>query len=136
MDASKAKYGLKVLVHDDEEPKPLNEEMIGLVYQSVRELLWNVVKHARTSHAIIILERPNGEVHVSVSDKGTGFDPAARDAASSDGGFGLFNIAERLDLSGGRMEIESARGRGTRVTLVVPIEPQQPANPSVENGAK
>ncbi len=116
------KYGLKVVVHDDDEPKPLSEDMLGLVFQSVRELLWNVVKHAKTSHAIIILERPDGEVQISVSDKGVGFDPAARKSSPGDGGFGLFNIAERIDLSGGRMEIESARGKGTRVTLIIPID--------------
>ncbi|HTL30786.1 MAG TPA: ATP-binding protein, partial [Tepidisphaeraceae bacterium] len=116
------KYGLKVIVHDDDEPKPLSEDMLGLVFQSVRELLWNVVKHAKTSHAIIILERPDGEVQISVSDKGVGFDPASRKGAPGDGGFGLFNIAERLDLSGGKMEIESSRGRGTRVTLIIPID--------------
>lgn len=117
-----AQYGLKVIVHDDEEPKPLSEELLGLVFQSVRELLWNVVKHARTSHAIVILERPDGQIQVTVSDKGVGFDVNKRKAATSDGGFGLFNIAERIDLSGGRMEIESAPGRGTRVTLILPVK--------------
>ena len=112
------RHGLTVRVEDDGLPKPLDEDTLGLLFQSVRELLFNVLKHAGRKDAAVRLERLDGEVRVTVSDDGGGFDATRASGPSEDGGFGLFSIRERLDLLGGRMEVESAAGRGTRVTLV------------------
>jgi len=119
------RHGLKVEVLDDGKPKPLHEELLGFLFQAVRELLWNVVKHARTTEALVRVERPDGSVRVTVEDRGRGFDPSKRPAPTEEGGFGLFSIAERIDLLGGRVEIESARRKGTRVTLTAPLEPAE-----------
>ena len=63
---------------------------------------------------------------MTVSDTGAGFDPAAPPATPSErGGFGLMSIRERLGLLGGRVEIESAPGRGTRVVVTVPAEEEK-----------
>jgi len=63
---------------------------------------------------------------MTVSDTGAGFNPAAPSAAPSErGGFGLMSIRERLGLVGGRVEIESAPGRGTRVVVTVPAEEEK-----------
>jgi signal transduction histidine kinase len=114
-------HGLRVRVMDDDRPKPLHPDILGLLFQSVRELLFNVIKHARAKEATVTLERSGREVRVTVSDAGAGFDPATkRDAPSAEGGFGLLSIRERLDLLGGRMEVHSAPGRGTRVALIAP----------------
>jgi hypothetical protein len=60
---------------------------------------------------------------VEVTDHGSGFDPAARRLVPTDeGGFGLFSIRERLDLMGGRVDVASSPGKGTRVTLTVPLK--------------
>jgi signal transduction histidine kinase len=117
-----ARHGLKVNVQDDGEPKPVHEDVLGFLFQAVRELLWNVVKHARTTDARVVLERRDDHVCVSVIDTGNGFNPAKRsNLVPEEGGFGLLNVAERIAVLGGRMEIDSARGRGTRVTLVTPL---------------
>ena len=118
-----ARHGLKVEVLDDGKPKPLDEELLGFLFQAVRELLWNVVKHAKVTAAVVRVQRADEVVRITVEDKGRGFDPAKRPAPTEEGGFGLFSIAERVDLLGGTMEIESARRKGTRVTLTAPLEP-------------
>jgi signal transduction histidine kinase len=88
----------------------------------VRELLWNVVKHAKATEAAIRVERSDDAVRVAVEDRGRGFDPSKQTAPTEEGGYGLFSIAERIDLLGGKMEIQSAKRRGTRVTLTAPLE--------------
>jgi signal transduction histidine kinase len=118
-----SRHGLKVEVVDDGKPKPLNEEVLGFLFQAVRELLWNVVKHAKTTEATVHVERPDGEVRVTVADRGRGFDPSKQTAPTEEGGYGLFSIAERIDLLGGKVVIHSARRKGTRVTLTAPLEP-------------
>jgi PAS domain S-box-containing protein len=117
------RHGLTVRVADDGTPKPLDPDLLGLLFESVRELLFNVLKHAGTNEATVALERPDGIVRVTVADEGLGFDTARAGAPSDGGGFGLFSIRERLDLLGGSVEVESREGRGTRVTLVAPLRP-------------
>lgn len=69
-----------------------------------------------------------GYLQIEVSDMGVGFDPTRLEVtAGIPGGFGLFNIRERLELLGGRLEIQSASGRGTRVVIVAPL--RQPPLP-------
>jgi len=120
------KHGLRVRVVDDKRPKPLHRDVLGLLFQGVRELLMNVVKHAHSADATVTLERSGSEVRMTVSDTGAGFDPGAPPAAPSErGGFGLMSIRERLGLVGGRVEIESAPGRGTRVVVTVPAEEEK-----------
>ena len=117
------RHGLRVRLEDDGQPKPLHADVLGLLFQGVRELLFNVVKHAGTREATVALARSGHEVRVTVSDGGRGFDATATHVPpSSHGGFGLLSIRERLGLMGGRMELDSALGRGTRVSLVVPVE--------------
>jgi PAS domain S-box-containing protein len=101
---------------------PLGEEVKVLLFESVRELLFNAVKHAQVASASVIVSRdPNGDVCITVSDRGRGFDPNALKIASESGrAFGLFSIRERLDLLGGRMDIDSAPGDGSRFTLTTP----------------
>jgi signal transduction histidine kinase len=121
-----AKHGLRVRVVDDKKPKPLHRDVLGLLFQSVGELLFNVVKHAGSADATVKLERSGREVRMTVSDTGAGFDPSASPAAPSEqGGFGLMSIRERLGLLGGRLEIESAPGRGTRVVVTVPADARE-----------
>ncbi|RPI72071.1 MAG: PAS domain S-box protein [Geobacteraceae bacterium] len=99
----------------------LREDVKVLVFESVRELLFNALKHAQTSSARVSLERADGGgLRLIVSDEGVGFDPNGLNPAGPDGGFGLFSIHERISLFGGRLEIESAPGEGSRFTLNVP----------------
>ena len=92
------------------------------LFQAVRELLLNAVKHAPGSPVHITMKGTGlGKLGVVVSDRGPGFDPAKLDRQGIQlGGLGLFNIRERMASFGGKLQIDSAPGHGTRITLVAP----------------
>ncbi len=135
------KHSLATEVRADEQANPQSEEIRSLLFQAVRELLLNVVKHASVKGAIVEMHATDdGFVRIVVADTGVGFDPSqigrSQDPAS---GFGLFSLQERLSLLGGRMDIESAPGQGTRVTVLAPMQPgagllvQEAVPPAVES---
>ncbi|HLB65815.1 MAG TPA: sensor histidine kinase [Anaerolineales bacterium] len=90
-----------------------------LVFRAVQELLANAREHAQATQVKAALDVDSTQVKVSVEDNGKGFDPEG--AAFTGGqGRGLKTLKERIGLVGGTMEIASAAGKGTRVSLVVP----------------
>ncbi|MHB9130110.1 MAG: PAS domain-containing sensor histidine kinase [Armatimonadota bacterium] len=97
----------------------LEEDIAISVYQCVRELLMNVLKHAQTKIAWIRLSEKDNDVTVEVRDDGVGFDVAQVYAGES---FGLFSIRERIHLIGGTVELISAPGAGTTITITVPVK--------------
>jgi len=113
-------YGLDVTIDVQGEVVVGREDLRVLLYQLLRELLFNVAKHAGTGRARVTAERAGDRVRIVVKDEGAGFDPAALDAARAPGGLGLASVRERLALVGGRLEVESAPGVGTRVTVELP----------------
>jgi len=99
----------------------MNEDVKILAFEAVRELLFNAVKHARVSSAAIRLEPVRSMFKIVVSDEGRGFDPEHLQIPEGEaGGLGLFSIRERIGLIGGTFEIDSAPGKGSRFTLIVP----------------
>jgi PAS domain S-box-containing protein len=108
---------------DDGQPKPLSEDVAVLLYQAVRELLANIVRHSQADSAKVSVMRNGGQIQVVVSDDGVGFDPAEiSPGMDRSGRFGLFSIRERLEPLGGRMEMTSKTGQGTKVILIGPLE--------------
>ncbi len=102
----------------------LPKDQALLLFQTVRELLINCVKHANTHNATLTLEWIHGSLYIQVSDQGMGFDPlasASKKEHSPARGFGLLSIRERLVSLGGRFELESSPGKGTTATLVLPL---------------
>jgi CheY-like chemotaxis protein len=92
-----------------------------LVYKAIREMLFNIVKHAGVDHANVRIVREPAHVEVTVQDHGEGFDAEAVLDNKSQHGLGLFSIRERLDVLGGRLDVESTRGEGSRFRLMVPL---------------
>jgi signal transduction histidine kinase len=92
-----------------------------LLYQLVRELLFNVVKHAGTRRAHVSAGVVGGHVCLVVEDKGAGFDPSALDGQGGTG-LGLPSVRERLELVGGRLVVESAPGEGASVVIYAPLK--------------
>ena len=117
-------YKLKVDIDDDGTPKPMDPAVSATVFRAVRELLINVAKHARVTHAAVIAKRGEGNtLLVTVNDAGAGFSADAIGPASASGGFGLLSVRERLGYLGGEMTIQSTPGDGTSVVLKVPLLP-------------
>ena len=114
-----------VTVEDDGFPKPLEDQISVLLFQTVRELLQNVVKHARSKRATVRCAVTEDLLTLDVLDPGVGFEVQAVDRLPTrHGGFGLFSIRERLKLMGGSIDIHSIVGEGTTVRIRVPLKPQ------------
>jgi signal transduction histidine kinase/chemotaxis methyl-accepting protein methylase len=109
------RYGLQVEI-EAEEGLELNAEVAALIFRSVRELLTNVCKHARAPVAKVILRSTDDRIGIIVEDAGVGFD-----LDETPSGFGLFSVRERIQRLGGVVDIRSAPGHGTRVSLFVPL---------------
>jgi len=117
------KYRLTVHISADPRADSARKDVRTLLFESVRELLFNAVKYAQTDRVTLALELDADEqLCITVTDQGVGFEPARLDDRSRSGqvGWGLFRIRERLTLLGGRLDVDSAPGRGTRVRLVAP----------------
>lgn len=109
-------YGLRVFVEGKMDDAGVSEEARAVFFRSVREILINVAKHAGVDEARVTLSESERGIRVQVADDGVGFDPKVRNLGRT---FGLFSIDERLPLLGGSMVIDSAPGRGCRVTLTI-----------------
>ena len=124
----RSKYGLEVEVEVRGDPVVPALAPRVLLYQSLCEVLFNVVKHAGPVPTRLTAWEESDRVVVVVEDSGPGFDMEAV-ASGPRGGFGLPSVHERLRLVGGGFEIDSAPGRGTRVTLSVPAGEAAPDSP-------
>jgi len=117
------KHNLKCSVEADKKPKPLSQDIEIVLFRSVRELLVNIVKHARAKRVKITIRVNKKNLRIRVADDGIGFSPEAKGArAYKDQQFGLFNITERIRHLGGSLEVDSLRGKGTMVTLAAPLK--------------
>ena len=117
------RQGIECTFEADESPVELDKETRVVLFDVVREILANVVKHAKAKHVDVRIRRIKGTVQTSVQDDGIGFQPPRTGTTVSEsGGFGLFNIREKLDYLGGSITIESAPGEGTCVVAVVPLK--------------
>jgi PAS domain S-box-containing protein len=115
------KHNLKCTVETDNTPKPLNQDIEVVLFRSVRELFVNIVKHAQATKVKITIRSNKKNLRIRVADDGVGFSSEAKTAkAYKDQQFGLFNITERIRHLGGRLEVDSQRGKGTMVSLVAP----------------
>jgi signal transduction histidine kinase/ActR/RegA family two-component response regulator len=116
------RHGLFVDLALEPEAAPMPDDVKILLFEAVRELLFNSVKHARTRSAVVNLRYVDHNVQVVVSDQGVGFDPKAIPSEEAPGGgYGLFSIRERIQLVGGKLEMESAPGSGSRFVLTAPL---------------
>jgi signal transduction histidine kinase len=117
-----SRHGLHVTVRADKPGVKLAHEHALLLFEIARELLFNIVKHAGTSSAqVSVCHRNDGWVQIAVEDQGVGFDPEELKGGRGAAGLGLVHIRERLLYLGGRIDITSTRGRGTRIEIATPV---------------
>jgi signal transduction histidine kinase len=117
-DTIRSQHGLAIEV--DAEAVSLDEDLKALLFRSTHELLNNVVRHARASNAVVRVRASASSVRIEVEDDGRGYDQPRVATAGATGGFGLFSIRVRLAHFGGRLEVFSKPGRGTRAVIEAP----------------
>lgn len=114
------RYGLSISLLSDFCPTPLADDVRVLLFQSAREMVTNVIKHAQAREVVIATNYSATHVTVTVTDDGCGFGQG-HTGATRDGGFGLFSIKERLAAFDGKLEIASLPGAGSSVTVTMPL---------------
>ncbi len=119
------KHGLKVEVNAQVDHDDADENTRIFMFRTVRELLFNIVKHAQSDSATIEVNLSEPEaIYINVADRGKGFAVETLDQRTPEQrGFGLFSINERLHMLGGSMNIVSTPGEGTQISLVIPLQP-------------
>ncbi len=118
-------YGIQCSFKDDGRPKQVNNDARVLLFQAVRELLFNVTKHSRANHASVSMKNYRRQLWITVKDNGIGFDASSINIQKKiSKGFGLLSVNERIRYVGGLVEIHSQVGQGTEVTLKVPLQKQ------------
>lgn len=125
IEETQEKHGISIefVSVSGESLRELNREISILLYKTVRELLLNIVKHARAHKARICVNSDGDNIRVRVEDDGIGFDISKTNLYSTkDKCFGIFSIRERIRYLGGTFEITSKPGQGTGVIIVVPIQ--------------
>lgn len=112
-------YNLDVAVTGSLPMTRVPTEVSTLLFQAVRELLLNVIKHSGVRKATVSVTLEYNQLLITVADEGRGYDVAS--ALEIPLSFGLFNIRERLGLLGGRLELISQPGHGAVSHLAIPI---------------
>jgi two-component system CheB/CheR fusion protein len=115
----KSRHGLQVQLDAKDNLSQLDSRMRMLLFQTIRELLFNIVKHAGTSQAKITLERNDQGGRITISDGGKGFD-VKKVMSDSRTAHGLLVIQDRLGLMGCSLEITSEPGKGSQIVIQTP----------------
>jgi PAS domain S-box-containing protein len=121
-------FGIEFMFSDDGMIKALDADIKALLFRCVRELMMNIVKHAKAKRMTVSLTRREERIFVVVEDDGVGFDMSLPGRQPEKVGFGLFSVRERLGAVGGTFELRSEPGRGTRVALSVLLKEERPSS--------
>lgn len=121
-----AQNDFNVHVDDDGLEKELGDAENHLLFRSVRELMFNVAKHARAENVWIQIKREDAALLVEVEDDGVGMESGRALTATKTSGFGLVSIRETLHSMGGELVVESIPGQGFKVRMSLPVEPVTP----------
>ncbi len=116
------------LTHDGVESR-INPRVALCAYRVVQEALTNISRHAAATRCRVSLTRVRDAIRLTIEDNGKGFDPQA---VAPGGGVGLLGIQERAIGCGGKWALETGPGRGTRVSVELPVRPPTPATAGTE----
>jgi two-component system sensor histidine kinase UhpB len=112
-------YGTKVIFEPAADLGTIGHETAVCFFRAAQEVLRNVAKHAGAQHVQVSLARACGDLTLTIADDGSGFD--VERVRRTGGGLGLLSIEERARLLRGNVRFESAPGRGTTVTVALPV---------------
>jgi two-component system, LuxR family, sensor kinase FixL len=126
------RYHLNVTLKLNPQANPQSELTKVVLYECIRELLFNVVKHSQTTEAHVEMNLlSEQEIEIIVSDEGIGFDIKQLDQHLSDAsGIGLSNIEFRLSLINGKFSLESSEGQGTIARIIASLDLEELNTPT------
>lgn len=126
------RYHLNVTMKLEPRANPRTELTKVVLYECIRELLFNVVKHSQVTEAHLEMNLlSEQEIEIVVSDQGTGFDLQQLDQGLSDAsGIGLSNIEFRLSLIKGKFSLESSQGQGTTARIIASLDSDESTVPT------
>lgn len=116
-DAFKEQMGLDISVTVTGNERRLEPYLEVMLFRAIQELLGNAARHSQGSVVKVVLDMGEERVRVSVDDNGRGFDP---DVVQQGASLGLKLIRERSEMLGGSFEMDSAIGKGARISFAVP----------------
>ncbi len=114
-------YALNLFVEGGNEPLPLPEPVLAVVFRVVRELLFNIRKHAQARHVFVSVNRQGDILLIHITDDGVGFDVSALSTFRHERAYGLVSARAQILSLGGRIEIDSSPGAGTRISISLPL---------------
>jgi PAS domain S-box-containing protein len=118
-------FTIKKQIALDFDPGEVSEEIVVFLLEALRELIFNVVKHAKVNSADLTLSLEAGNLlQITLRDYGPGkeMDGPAESSENLKKGYGLVSISDRLSLLGGSLQTESAVGQGFVVHISVPLD--------------
>jgi len=115
--------GVAVTVIEDGAARRLQANAEATLFRIAQEALTNVARYACVDKATVTVRTLAGSIRLTIVDDGCGFDPLAARRAARDHGWGLMIMKERAAALGGELTVESAAGRGTRITVTLKDEP-------------
>jgi len=118
------RHAISVALFPDQMEGRLDRETEVTAYRIVQEALTNVAKHSRAQSCRVYLQCRSDTLLVEVEDDGLGFDPARVAGSEATAGLGLIGIRERASRIGGTLRVESAEGKGTRISVELPVQSQ------------
>ena len=132
LDKNLSEKGIRYYLTIDAEMEERFDPQVEItLFRIIQEAIINIARHARAENVIVILRAQDHSVFVDIEDDGEGFDVHSMLRYTSDGGrgLGLLGMKERTSLLDGKLEICSAPGSGTKISVRVPLgKPIEEAN--------
>ena len=123
---------MKARVELPEEVAAMDHDIEVALYRSAQEALHNIAKHSRARNFVVRLSSAGSEIQLEIEDDGTGVLTKAPD----DGGYGLTGMRERAVALGGSMTIQTRRGRGTQIRIILPCRARESSTAENKRGAR
>jgi two-component system, NarL family, sensor kinase len=101
----------------------LDGELETVVYRVAQEALLNVARHAEARRIWLELEDAGDRVDLEIGDDGVGFEPVTSATLVRQGHFGLVAMQERVEMAGGRFQVDTRPGAGVVLRAMFPVSP-------------
>ncbi|MDD2270638.1 MAG: sensor histidine kinase [Desulfuromonadaceae bacterium] len=121
-DLFEKRTGIAIIVRSDDPIPRVTAEKEMALFRIAQEAVMNASKHAATMEVTISISRDNGMLRFMISDDGRGFTPASFEHIQGGSGWGIKIMRERAELIGGNFQVDSAPGKGTVVSVSLPLE--------------